>query len=91
MITMLLLIFGVMSAMGLGITFLYKQQLHSARQADTDGQRSPHTSMAAAHDPSPEDIRIADLQKRVTLFAWLAGFDVLVFFGLLVAKLMGFE
>jgi len=80
-----------MSGAGLFFTRMYSLQLQKARQEDTDGQRSPHTSMAAAHDPSPEDIRIADLQKRVTLFAWLAGFDVLVFFGLLVAKLMGFE
>jgi len=88
MITTLLWIFGGMSLAGGSITALLSLQLSKARLTDTDGHRSPHSSMAEAHEASPEDKRIAHLEKRVRLFTLIVGFDVFVFCCLLVAKFL---
>ncbi len=88
MINTLLWIFGGMSLVGSAITVMLSLQLSKARLTDTDGHRSPHSSMAEAHDAAPEDKRIAHLEKRVRLFTLIVGFDVFVFCCLLVAKFM---
>jgi len=90
MINVLLWIFGVMSAMGLGCTVLFNKQWRQATNNRPELQRSPHSSLAV-QTPPVDSAKIDTLRRRVRLMLLMTSFDVLAFFGLLVAKMMGIE